>query len=111
MFELDYKASNIRNAEKEYGLSFFDGISKVGSNRIDVTTLMFLYSCGGAADEDFDKDFKAGMQEVVLNIFEAIDDAGFLGEKLDIEAMKKELGLEKAKNSDSSTKSGETTKA
>lgn len=108
MFDLNYKASNIRNAEKEYNLSFFNAIAKVGGNNIDVTSLMFLYACGGASDEDFDKDFKDGMQEVVLNIFKAIDVAGFLGEKLDIEGMKKELGLTTTKNT--STKSGNKTK-
>lgn len=92
MFNLNYKASNIRNAEKEYGLSLFAAISKIGSEDIDVTTLMFLYACGGASDEDFEKDFKGSMQKVVINIFEGIDEAGFLGEKLNIEAMKKEMG-------------------
>lgn len=115
MVNLHYKASNIRNAEKEYGLSLFNAIAKVGSNNIDVTSLMFLYACGGASDEDFEKDFEGGMQEVVVNIFKAIDDAGFLGEKLDIEAMKEEMGLtttkmkEEAKNS--SGKSGKATNA
>lgn len=108
MFNLDYKASNIRAAEKEYSLSLFDAIAKVGNGSIDTTSLMFLYACGGASDEDFDKDFKGGMQDVVLNIFKGIDEAGFLGEKLDIEGMKKELGLTK-KGQSSSTKSGKTT--
>ena len=113
MFNLDYKASNIRYAEKDYNLSFFEAVAKVGSNSINVTSLMFLYACGGATEDDFDKDFKKGMQEVVLNIFKAIDAAGFLGVKLDLKAMEEEL--KKSENemtaTSSSTKSGKATNA
>ena len=111
MFKLDYKASNIRNGEKEYNLGFFDAIMRIGGRQISVTDLMFLYACGGASDEDFDKDFHAqsGMQNIIVNIFETVDNAGFLGQDLDIETLKEALGVKN--RNDSSTKSGKTTKA
>ena len=111
MFKLDFKASNIRNGEKEYNVGFFDAIMRIGGRQISVTDLMFLYACGGASDEDFDKDFhsKAGMQNIVVNIFETVDEAGFLGQDLDIKALKEALGVKD--EDDSSTKSGKTTKA
>ena len=109
MFNLDYKASNIRNAEKEYSISFFDAIVAIGSRSISMTNLMFLYACGGATEEDFDKDLKQSMQKVVVNIFEKVDQCGFLGEDLDIEAMKEAMGVKDTK--DSSTKPGKETKA
>ena len=109
MFKLDFKASNLRNAEKEYNLAFFEAIVRIGQRQISATDLMFLYACGGATTEDFDKDFKDGMQKVVLNIFEAVDEAGFLGQDLDIQGMKEAFGM--TDKNDSSTKSGKTTKA
>ena len=110
MFDLNYKARNIRDAEKDYGLSFFKAIEKIGSSDIDITSLMFLYACGGAADEDFEKDFEKSMQDVVVNIFKHIDEAGFLGVKLETDKMAQEIEPKKEKTS-ASTKSGEKTNA
>ncbi len=111
MFKLDFKASNLRNAEKEYNLAFFEAIMRIGQRQISATDLMFLYACGGATAEDFDKDFRGGMQNTVINIFEAVDEAGFLGQDLDIQAMKEAFGVTDKKENDSSTKSGKATKA
>ena len=109
MFNLDYKASNIRNAEQKYSISFFDAIVAIGSRSISMTNLMFLYACGGATEEDFDKDLKQSMQKVVVNIFEKVDQSGFLGQDLDIEAMKEAMGVKDTRGS--STKPGKETKA
>lgn len=106
MKALDYKAITIRNAERANGLEFFTSISKLSTGRFGVTDLMFLYECGGATADDFSKDFKTGMNDVVLNIFKYIDEAGFLGEKIDLEAMAQEMGL----STKASQKSGKTDK-
>lgn len=108
MKNLDFKASNIRKAEEYSGKDFFSVFAKVSGGRIAINDLAFLYLCGGLSTGDFDEDFDQtkDMRKVTYHIFESLDEAGFLGEKMNLEAMREALGLEKA-----SVKSGEKTKA
>ena len=77
--KLDYKASNIAKAEKEDGEKFFDVFNNMGTGSIGVSDLLFLYHAGGASDNDFNEDFKDGLEKVMNKVLEAINEAGFLG--------------------------------
>lgn len=104
MKNLDYRAITISNAERANNLEFFTSISKLSTGHFGVTDLLFLYECGGATTDEFSADFKTGMSNVVLNIFKNIDEAGFLGEKIDLEAMAQEMGMTSKKASEKSGK-------
>lgn len=102
--KLNFKASNIAKAERNDGCKFFDVFNGMSTGSIGVSDLLFLYHAGGASDEDFDKDFGKGIEILMTNILEAINEAGFLGE-IDTKVMEKQL------KTDSSKTSGEETKA
>lgn len=102
--KLNYKALNIAKAEQDENRKFFDVFNGMSSGSIGVSDLLFLYRAGGASDKDFETDFKKGIPELMQNILEGINDAGFLGE-IDTKAM------EATANKDSSETSGENTKA
>jgi hypothetical protein len=76
--KLNYKASNIAKAEREYKLKFFTVMGGLGSD-MGVGDLLFLYVAGGGSEDDFDKLFETGIEEVMIAIMEGINDAGFLG--------------------------------
>lgn len=88
--KLNYKASNVAKAEAETGKNFFGVIANLGGNT-SVLDLMFLFTAGGGSVDEFDSLFASGIEAVMVSIMEGINDAGFLGEKIDIEAMKKEM--------------------
>lgn len=86
--KLTYKASNIAKAEREEKRKFFDVFNGMSAGSIGVDDLLFLYHCGGASDDDFDEDFRGGIEAMMTNILEAINEAGFLG-KIDTKVMEK----------------------
>lgn len=106
--KLNYKASNIAKAESETGKNFFNIIANLGNNA-SVSDLMFLFNAGGGTLDEFDATFASGVESVMIAIMEGINDAGFLGEKIDIEAMKKEMEKVKA-NFKTSPATGEANK-
>jgi len=88
--KLVYKASNIRKAEHELGMKFFTAINSLITG-FGVEDLYFLWAAGGATEEQFDEEFGKGMEGLLSPIVEAINDAGFLGEKIDITEFKKAM--------------------
>lgn len=104
MTNLDYKAKNIAAAEKAYKENFLKAISSIGDVP-SISTLLFLYEAGGATEEDFEKDIKDGIDKVTLAILSGVNEAGFLGKKIDMSELEKEM--ESAKTS---LNTGETAK-
>jgi hypothetical protein len=89
--KLDYKASNIRKAEKELKQKFFSAFDGITSGNIGMEDLWFLFYAGGGTEEQFDQEMSKGLKNVILLIFEGINDAGFLGKKLDVKAIEKAM--------------------
>lgn len=87
---LNYKASNIAKAEEKSGKSFLECISTLGT-KPTFSDLRFLILAGGGSDEDFDKLFASGMENLMGAVLEGINNAGFLGEKIDVEGLKDKL--------------------
>lgn len=91
--KLNYKASNIAKAERKSGKNFFDafsGIMTVSGNP-SISDLMFIYTAGGATKDDFDESFSKGIENVLVEVMDGINEAGFLGEKIDLTALKQGL--------------------
>ncbi|MDO4979150.1 MAG: hypothetical protein Q4E47_03300 [Candidatus Saccharibacteria bacterium] len=88
---LDYKASNIANAERESGQNFFEIISHLGDGNTSISDLLFIWHCGGGDNATFDETFKKGLAEVLATIMEAINEAGFLGQKIDVAKLRQEM--------------------
>ena len=101
--KLNYKASNIAKAELNEDRKFFDVFNNMSTGSIGVNDLLFLYHAGGASDDDFDADFKKGIPEVMQNIMEGINEAGFLGE-IDTEAVKEQFKTATSETSGKSNK-------
>lgn len=93
---LNYKASNIARAEREEKKNFFAVMQNL-SKAPSVDELLFLFKAGGGKEADFDELFKGGIEEVLLAIFEGINEAGFLGQKIDLEEMRALMKSEVAK--------------
>ena len=87
--KLNFKALNIAKAETNEDRKFFDVFNNMSAGSIGVSDLLFLYRAGGASDEDFEEDFKKGIPELMQNILDGINEAGFLGEIDTNEATKK----------------------
>lgn len=88
--KLEYKASNIRKTERENGKNFFAVISSLGETS-SVDDLMFVWEAGGGSDDAFDAEFSKGIQNILLIIMEGINEAGFLGHKIDMTELKKAM--------------------
>ena len=88
--KLNYKASNIRKAERESKKNFFAVISSLGETS-SVDDLMFVWEAGGGSDDEFDVEFGNGIQNILLIIMEGINEAGFLGHKIDMTEIKKAM--------------------
>lgn len=106
---LNYKASNIAKAERETGKNFFEAISSL-SKQPSMDNLFFLVSAGGGTEEDFDKLFKDGVEKVMMTIFEGINEAGFLGQKIDLKEMQAAMSSELDKTKEASQNTGDTAK-
>ena len=107
---LNYKASNIAKAERASGKNFFEAISSL-SKQPSMDNLLFLISAGGGTEEDFDELFKEGVEKVMMTIFEGINEAGFLGEKIDLKEMQAAMSSELNKAKETSPNTGDTVKA
>jgi len=89
--KLNFKASNIRKAEKELNQKFFTSFDGLTGGNIGMEDLWFLFYAGGGTEEQFDEEMRKGIKNVLLTIFEGINDAGFLSQKLDIKAIEKTM--------------------
>lgn len=90
---LNYKASNIAKAERASGKNFFAAIQSL-SKAPSMDDLLFLVNAGGGTEDDFDELFKAGIENVMMAIFAGINEAGFLGQKIDLEEMRSAMKAE-----------------
>lgn len=87
---LNYKASNIAKAEREENNNFFNAFTTLGSNgAVSVSDLLFIWHCGGGDDASFDETFDKGIPALMETIMEGINEAGFLGAKMDTKEMRK----------------------
>lgn len=89
--KLNFKASNIRKAERELGKKFFTAFDGLTNGDIGMEDLWFLFYAGGGTEDQFDEEMAKGLKNVILMVFEGISDAGFLGQKLDIKAIEKAM--------------------
>lgn len=89
--KLHYKASNIAKAEAKAGKKFFETFTNIGNGIPAVADLMFLFSAGGGSDDEFDALFEQGIDSVLLAIMEGVNDAGFLGQKLNMTEIKQSM--------------------
>jgi hypothetical protein len=115
MPELNYKASNIARAEREYGLNFFKemdlllGDPTTGS----ISSLMFILVSGGVSEEEADALIeKVGITEACAIAGEALKGSGFLAKVLADPAIQKELEkVQAVQSAEISQNSGEAMKA
>ena len=109
--ELNYKASNIAKAERAEGKKFFTVFASLGNNDVSVDDLLFIFKAGGGTEDEFDQAFAKGIPEVFSLIFDGVNRAGFLPNKIDTKTVKQDM--EKAMGVDTkvSQNSGKTTKA
>jgi len=75
--KLNFKASNIRKAEKELNQKFFTSFDGLTGGNIGMEDLWFLFYAGGGTEEQFDEEMRKGIKNVLLTIFEGINDAVF----------------------------------
>ena len=88
---LNYKASNIAKAERAEKENFLQCLANLGKS-MSIADLQFLVHAGGGTDDDFDKLFASGMEEVMIAIVDGVSHAGFLGnETIDTEALRKQM--------------------
>lgn len=109
--ELNYKASNIAKAERAEGKKFFTVFANIGNDNVSVDDLLFLFKAGGGTEEAFDELFAKGIPEVFTAIFDGVNNAGFLPNKIDTKAVKQEMVEAMGGNTKVSQNSGKTTKA
>ena len=109
--ELIYKASNIAKAERAEGKKFFKVFANIGNEDVSVDDLLFVFKAGGGTEEEFDELFAKGIPEVFSAIFDGVNRAGFLPNKIDTKAVKKEMEEAMTENAKVSQNSGKTTKA
>ena len=109
--ELNFKASNIAKAERAEGKKFFTVFTNLGNEDVSVDDLLFIFKAGGGTEEAFDELFAKGIPEVFTVIFDGVNRAGFLPNKIDTKTVKEDM--EKAMSNDmkASQNSGKTTKA
>ncbi len=107
---LNYKASNIAKAEEAQNKNFLECVGRLGGSGMpSFADMRFLVLAGGGSDDDFDKLFASGIENLLGAVLEGINSAGFLGsETIDVEALKSQLhemtekASEKAKTSPNS---------
>ncbi|MBR3169198.1 hypothetical protein IKF23_02040 [Candidatus Saccharibacteria bacterium] len=109
--ELNYKASNIAKAERAEGKKFFAIFGNIGNDDVSVDDLLFIWKAGGGTEETFDELFAKGIPEVFAAIFDGVNRAGFLPNKIDTKAVKQDMMEAMTGNTKVSQNSGKTTKA
>ena len=107
--ELNYKASNIAKAERAEGKKFFAVFSSIGNEDISVDDLLFIFKAGGGTEEAFDELFAKGIPEVFAVIFDGVNHAGFLPNKIDTKAVKQDMVEAMSGDTKVSQNSGKTT--
>ena len=109
---LKFKASNIARAEDTYKMDFFPALDKVGSS---MRAMLFLFCAGGGDEKSFDKYMEEkGIKELVLLILDGVNEAGFLGEKLDLNKIRAAIDkatAEATKSQEALLNTGEETNA
>lgn len=106
---LNYKASNIAKAERASGKNFFAAIQAL-SKAPSMDDLLFLVNAGGGTEDDFDELFKDGIENVLMAVFAGINEAGFLGQKIDLEELRSTMKAEIDKAAAASQNTGEAAK-
>lgn len=109
--ELNFKASNIAKAERAEGKKFFEVFTNIGAQNISIDDLLFIFKCGGGSEEQFDELFAKGIPATFEAIFDGVNRAGFLPNKIDTKAVKEEMTSAMAQDTKVSQNSGKTTKA
>ena len=109
--ELNFKASNIARAERAEGKKFFTVFTNLSDDNISVDDLLFIFKAGGGTEEAFDELFAKGIPAVFTAIFEGVNNAGFLPNKIDTKAVEKDMTEAMEKEMEASQNSGKTTKA
>lgn len=109
--ELNYKASNIAKVERAEGKKFFATFANIGNDDMSVDDLLFVFKAGGGTEEAFDGLFAKGIPAVFEAIFDGVNRAGFLPNKIDTKAVKKDMEQAMSENTKVSQNSGKTTKA
>ncbi|MDL2235454.1 hypothetical protein LJC07_04770 [Christensenellaceae bacterium OttesenSCG-928-L17] len=89
--KLNYKASNIARAEREEGKKFFEVFGGLNKGVPSVDDLLFIFHAGGGSDDEFDAIFENGLEGVMTTIIEGLNDAGFLGKKVDMREVRKAM--------------------
>lgn len=110
---LKYTGSSVAKAEIESGKNFMNVVAAIGAAP-SISDLKFLFDAGGASENDFDQAMAQGIDNAVLIVMRGLDESGFLGTKLDLQAMEKEMKARKSeiqKNMEASETSGEVNKA
>ena len=110
---LKYTGSSVAKAESETGKDFMSVVAAIGATP-SISDLKFLFDAGGASENDFDEAMAQGIDSAVLTIMRGLNESGFLGTKLDLQAMEKEMEarkLEIRKHMEASENSGEANKA
>ena len=95
MTNLNYKASNIAKAERAHNKNFFEVMTQM-TKTPSVSDLMFIVEAGGGTEEDFDAMFAKGFENLLLEVMEGINEAGFLGVKLDTKGLREKVQKELA---------------
>jgi hypothetical protein len=106
---LNYKASNIAKAERASKKNFFAVMQSL-SKAPSIDDLLFLVNAGGGTEADFDELFKGGIKNVLMAIFEGINEAGFLGQKIDLTEIQNLMDAEIGKATEASQNTGEAAK-
>lgn len=109
---LNYKASNIRKAEKSNGTSLFEALNELTTTP-SVSALMFLLEAGGASEDEIDALVEEkGLTEAVTVALEALAESGFLGKKISTAEFRKAMNsAAQSANTNISGNTGETKKA
>lgn len=106
--KLNYKASNIAKAERKAGKKFFGALTEMGETP-SFDDLLFMFEAGGGTEAEFDELFSKGMPEVMVVIMEGITEAGFFGESVEMENIRKTMRESLSTQTKASPKSGEKT--
>ena len=117
--KLNYKASNIANAEDLTNKSFLGVISELGSlsiastdmSKVKISSLIFLLEAGGATREEASDIVDNEGIEIALDlVFNALQTSGFLAKMQAKEAEKAKATKEAVKSTEPSETSGKITK-
>lgn len=108
---LNYKASNIAKAERNYGANFFEVVGTFGQSTPSMLNTTFMLEAGGITQDEayevIDTDGIAGAYKLVL---EGLTESGFLGKGKNAQEAKK-VAKKAIESLEASENTGETAKA